>query len=115
MPTTCTLSIGELLRDLDVSDEATPAEESPASPVPVPINVQVVVISPARTEDTLSLPPRSPFEAGMIENLLVPSPVETLLSTIIICVNLNTLSLQHRAEAHNPVGGKRVVSIWQNS
>ena len=55
-------SIGELLKDLDLIDEATPGEESPASPVPAPINAQVVVSSAARMEDTLSLPPRSPFE-----------------------------------------------------
>ena len=30
-------------------------------------------------EDTLSLPPRSNFEAGMIEDLPVPSPAETVL------------------------------------
>ena len=42
-------SIGELLKDLDVSDKATPGEESPTSPVPVPIDAQVVVSSPVRT------------------------------------------------------------------
>ena len=68
-PSPVGLSIGELLKDLDVSDEATPGEKFPASPVPVPINAQVVVVSPARTEDTLSLPPRIPFKAGIIEDL----------------------------------------------
>ena len=72
-------SIRELLKDLDVSDEATPGEESPASQVPVPMDAQVVVSSPARMEDTLSMPPRSPFKADMIEDLLVPSPAETVL------------------------------------
>ena len=90
-------SIGELLKDLDVSDEATPGAESPASPVPVPIDAQVVVSSPARTEDTLSLPPRSPFEAGMIEDLLVPSPAETVLydgnANLIPAVTSETVSV----------------------
>ena len=72
-------SIGELLNDLDVSNEATLGGEPPASPVPAPIDSQVMVNSPARMDDTLSLPPRSPFEAGMIEDLLVPSPAETVL------------------------------------
>ena len=84
------------MKDLDVSDEVIPGEEPPASPVPVPINFQVVVNSPARMEDTLSLLPRSPFEAGIIEDLPVPSPVETVLydsnANLIPAVTSETMS-----------------------
>ena len=71
-------------------------EKSPASPVPAPIDAQVMVSSPARTEDTLSLPPRSPFEVGMTQELLVPSPPETVLhdgnANVIPAVNSETVS-----------------------
>ena len=75
VPSPAHQTIGELLSGLDVQDKADP-EETPSTQG-VPVKATAIVTSPARTEDTLSLP-CSPTMDEMTEDLPVPSPAETV-------------------------------------
>ena len=76
VPSPVQTTIGELLSSLDLHEEARP--EAPPAMQGVPVEANVVISSPARMEETLSLP-RSPPVADLIEDLPAPSPAETVL------------------------------------
>ena len=69
-------TIGELLMSLNVQEEASP-EETPSAPA-VPIEANIIMASPARTEETLSFLQSSAVD-NLIEDLPIPSPTETVL------------------------------------
>ena len=74
-PSPPSLTIGEILQDLQEIEAEQ--QELTLSP-PVEKDTRPMLTSPARTEDTVSLP-QSPFSDGLIEDLPVPSPTETVL------------------------------------
>ena len=76
VPSPAQSTIGEPLKSLDIHKEARP--EEPAAMQGVPVEANVMISSPTRTEESLSLPRSSPI-TDLIEDLPVPSPAKTVL------------------------------------